>query len=459
MPLIKLFSREYSVQYTEASIRSLSREVKAHLPALLRSQAYLPEDKNEACYADEREWKNLLKSLEKKYRAEHSLKKFFKTFHHFGKAYLARAKKINRINLNKLSNEVLATHYRAYQKILTVYSAYLWMGYLLASGDHLKKSKAILEKKEIRDERVVNALFRPKKLSSILSLQEKLSNLKAKKLKLSSKEINQISKNYSWMPCLDIQNDPWTTREIKIFFAHLKPSLKPLSFVRATQVANLKKAELKQFELLSELTYVKDMRDEYRRRAIYYILPLFNAISLKLAVSRHQLAYFTSQEIIKALNAHRKLEKKTALKRQAGFLIYTEKSNIKVLTSTSKIAKFKKSRLSKNVGEKLEVKGLVASLGQARGKVKIVLGIKDLKNVKKGDVMIAITTHPDFVPAMHRAAAIVTDEGGLTSHAAIVCRELGTPCIVGTRIATKIFKDGDIVEVNPKDGIIKKINI
>jgi len=70
-------------------------------------------------------------------------------------------------------------------------------------------------------------------------------------------------------------------------------------------------------------------------------------------------------------------------------------------------------------------------------------------------------TVPDFLPAMKKAKAIVTDEGGLTCHAAIVSRELSIPCIIGTRIATKVLKDGDLVEVDSNEGkirILKEIN-
>ena len=67
-------------------------------------------------------------------------------------------------------------------------------------------------------------------------------------------------------------------------------------------------------------------------------------------------------------------------------------------------------------------------------------------------------TRPEFLPLMKKAAAFITDEGGIASHAAIVARELRLPCIVGTKIATKTFKDGDIIEVDANKGIIKKIN-
>ena len=75
--------------------------------------------------------------------------------------------------------------------------------------------------------------------------------------------------------------------------------------------------------------------------------------------------------------------------------------------------------------------------------------------VKKGEILVTTMTSPDFVPAMKLAAAIVTDRGGITSHAAIVSRELGIACIVGTERATKILKDGDLVEVDANEGTIR----
>jgi len=66
-------------------------------------------------------------------------------------------------------------------------------------------------------------------------------------------------------------------------------------------------------------------------------------------------------------------------------------------------------------------------------------------------------TRQDFVPAMRKAVAIVTDEGSVTAHAAIIARELGIPCIVATKIATQIFEDGDTVEVDAEKGIVKKV--
>jgi pyruvate,water dikinase len=103
---------------------------------------------------------------------------------------------------------------------------------------------------------------------------------------------------------------------------------------------------------------------------------------------------------------------------------------------------------------KVIVKGLGASPGMASGKVKILHNIEELDKVKEGDVLVTTMTNPDMVPAMKRAVAIVTEEGGMTCHAAIVSRELGIPSIVGTGNATEVLKEGDAITVDGSRGIV-----
>jgi pyruvate,water dikinase len=96
--------------------------------------------------------------------------------------------------------------------------------------------------------------------------------------------------------------------------------------------------------------------------------------------------------------------------------------------------------------------GVAASPGISVGPVKIVPVASEIDKVMSGDVLVAEMTTPDFVPAMKRAAAIVTDRGGRTAHAAIVSRELGIPCVVGTEVATKTLKDGQEITVDGSEG-------
>lgn len=100
----------------------------------------------------------------------------------------------------------------------------------------------------------------------------------------------------------------------------------------------------------------------------------------------------------------------------------------------------------------LILKGIAASQGQAEGVVKIVWTIKDNAKFNEGDVLVTKMTEPSMVPVMIKAAAIITDIGGLTSHAAIVSREMGTPCVVATKDATTVLKDGQKVRVDGTKG-------
>ncbi len=104
-----------------------------------------------------------------------------------------------------------------------------------------------------------------------------------------------------------------------------------------------------------------------------------------------------------------------------------------------------------------EFAGTCAYPGKAVGVVKVVNDENEMNKFKVGDILVSTSTTPKIIPAMKKAAAIITDSGGITCHAAIVSRELNVPCVIGTKIATKVLKDGDRVEVDAANGTIKKI--
>ena len=115
-------------------------------------------------------------------------------------------------------------------------------------------------------------------------------------------------------------------------------------------------------------------------------------------------------------------------------------------------------RIDKDSSKELEgeviLEGLAASPGIASGKIKIVEEMSDLSKIKKGDILVTKMTNPDMVVTMQRSSAIITDEGGLTAHAAIVSREMGIPCIVGTQEATTLLKDGETITIDGYNGKI-----
>lgn len=105
---------------------------------------------------------------------------------------------------------------------------------------------------------------------------------------------------------------------------------------------------------------------------------------------------------------------------------------------------------------KKELHGRCGNPGVAQGRVRVVISKKDIPLFENGEILVTPMTTPDFVPAMKKAAAIVTDEGGVLCHAVIVSRELGLPCIIATKHATKLFKNGDAVKVDATNGIVRK---
>ena len=101
---------------------------------------------------------------------------------------------------------------------------------------------------------------------------------------------------------------------------------------------------------------------------------------------------------------------------------------------------------------KVILKGIPASPGIAKGKVKIILNPSECKNMKRGNVLVTEMTNPKFLLAIEKAKAIVTDIGGLLCHAAIISREMKIPCVVNTKNATKVLKDGQMIIVNGTEG-------
>lgn len=104
-----------------------------------------------------------------------------------------------------------------------------------------------------------------------------------------------------------------------------------------------------------------------------------------------------------------------------------------------------------------QIKGNVAFAGKAGGRVRVIKSAMALRFFKKGEILVTPMTTPNYILAMKKAAGIITDEGGITCHAAIVSRELGIPCIIGTKVATQVLKDGDQVEVDAERGVVKII--
>lgn len=146
-------------------------------------------------------------------------------------------------------------------------------------------------------------------------------------------------------------------------------------------------------------------------------------------------------------------KKELGLRNKAAILFFQD-GRIKIYTGKDVI------RAEKIVAGKKtekEIKGMIAHSGKIRGRVRLVFDPKKEKKFKNGEILVTGMTRPDYLFLMKKAAAIVTDGGGILCHAAIVARELKKPCIIGTKIATQVLKDGDKVEVDAEKGVVRKL--
>jgi|TARA_B100001971_G_scaffold167732_2_gene158963 pyruvate,water dikinase len=177
-------------------------------------------------------------------------------------------------------------------------------------------------------------------------------------------------------------------------------------------------------------------------------------VKLKEELSKSQV--LKEHEIIRLAEITIKIEEHYKNPQDIEFAI--EGGNIYIV-QTRPITTLEKRIETKDIKEfqgEIILKGIAASPGIASGKIKIIEELEDLDRIKQDDILVTKMTNPDMVVTMQKSAGIVTDEGGLTSHASIVSREMGIPAVVGTNEATTILKDGETITVDGFRGIIYK---
>ncbi len=214
-------------------------------------------------------------------------------------------------------------------------------------------------------------------------------------------------------------------------------------------------------ELFAELAFYRDKRKSFMLRGNAAVHLLVREYSRRRGIPEELLVEATVREIPLFMKGDKeKIRKRLQRRLNEGFAFILPNDNAKDIiileehTAQLHALFLQKLGMHKDV---TEIKGSVACAGKAIGKVKVIDLVKDFGKMQPGDILVSKMTRPEFITIMKKAAAIVTDEGGITCHAAIVSRELKIPCIIGTQKATRVFKDGDVVEVDAKKGIVRKI--
>ncbi|MDO8627932.1 MAG: PEP-utilizing enzyme [Candidatus Diapherotrites archaeon] len=216
------------------------------------------------------------------------------------------------------------------------------------------------------------------------------------------------------------------------------------------------KKEKQLIELLAGFLFTKVYRKDRLVQSGIFAKKLYQEIGKRLNLSLVQVRFMEPEEIYKVLITG-KLPNLIELNLRTKSCVGVCENGKHEYFVGEKAEEFRKNFTIAEVKMVNELKGQCAFPGKAKGRVKLVNSAEDIAKFEQGDIMISIATLPEYLPAMKKSSAIVTNTGGITCHAAVVSRELKIPCLIGTKHATKIFKDGDLVEVDAGKGIVRKI--
>ncbi len=213
-------------------------------------------------------------------------------------------------------------------------------------------------------------------------------------------------------------------------------------------------------DIAEKMVWAKPRRKDYQSKAYYHLSFLFREIADRLNLSLEEIFSCTYEMLANGLNGKAILKDDIASVRRLHVIIPTIEGSVKIILN-AEAEDFREHSIAREekVEYSAELKGTIAYKGIARGVVRIINKPSEMEKMQKGDILVSMVTTPDIVPAMKKAAAFITDKGGLTCHAAIVARELKVPCIVGTEIATNVLQDGDMVEVDATIGVVTKIHV
>ncbi len=205
------------------------------------------------------------------------------------------------------------------------------------------------------------------------------------------------------------------------------------------------------------ISYLRQGGAEFSSVLMNKSFPVLSAIAGQARIPYRDMLSLLPTEIFDGDHIAKGLRKKIERRMNDNWCMWTDEKNMTHLiddkaTVDDLVRRFVPKPTS---SKQTELIGQVANKGRATGVARVIFATYEFHNMQEGDVLVTTMTTPDFVILMQKASAIVTDMGGLLCHAAIVSRELGKPCVIGTKFATQILKDGDLVEVDANRGIVK----
>ncbi|MFH0829459.1 MAG: PEP-utilizing enzyme [Candidatus Kerfeldbacteria bacterium] len=322
--------------------------------------------------------------------------------------------------------------------------------------------------------RIAQRLFRVPSIKRMLSTKkpaEVLRHLRSKHQSLASL-IEKHAKRFGWVyyvyagPAYEPKDfigfiQDWLRRGIDPK-RELKKRAAEQQMVRKRRNTLLKKLKPDRLsrallKLAPVIVWAKPRRKDYQSKTYWHMEFFYREIARRYKYSLQQVRSATTRQLYSILHG-RRVASALLDRQRREHVTYNDAHGMHVLTGNA-AAQFAKQHFHEEQHETSsdgQLSGTVAYQGSSTGTVRIINTPDDMIKMHRGDILVSFATTPSIVPAMKKASAIVTDEGGLTCHAAIVSRELKIPCVVGTKISTKVLKDGDRVEVDADKGIVRK---
>lgn len=428
-------------------------------------------------YMVKKEIKLLEKRLENKFDENNNfLKIYFNKVETDCQAYINKAESINRRSQTCSGSEELIKLFEEYVGESIKMMAHLFPPLSIEAiiiakiKNRFAKMPAFINNKPLMDD-VLLSLLTPSEPSTLLMRKMTILKLGIKLkngiINESSLKIKQEQQKLNWVfdHVFNLQKENFSKflKEVKIA-AKNNPEFQ-LNKIRAElhEIKALKIKFFKKYNLSASSQFLIKMASQlpnlrFRRLEVFFqagaILrnDLLPTISRQIGISVNDLRYLYYWEILDLLRG-KKIKLIESLNRRNGFGLFVIGDKVQSL-SANEVDDLKKKIIIKNsLTQKIE--GHVACRGKVVGLVKIVNNVNDIYKFKEGDILVTAMTTPDYISIMKKAAAFVTDEGGISCHAAIVAREMGKPCIIGTKIVTKTLRDGDKVEVDAYVGVVK----
>lgn len=310
----------------------------------------------------------------------------------------------------------------------------------------------------------LSILLTPTEKSFVSGSDEELYRISLIKEKTErEKEIKAYLKKFFW-----IRNT--YAGKCHITVKHINEELKDIEkpkIIDSDKIKSKKKEVIEKLKLSDEsvmlieaLDLVTKWQDDRKKKiliAVDYADRLLAELGKRINIDVKLMRYLCYTEV--NMDLFKKSDLKNILKKRRQGCVYCTNPKGTGFLIGKDYDKFHKkiNELEEDFTEAEDLHGMAASSGTAIGKARICKRVDEIKKFKYGEILVSSMTRPEYVTAMKKAAAIITDEGGITCHAAIIARELGIPCIIGTKVATKVIKDGDLLEVKGNHGVVKII--